>query len=335
MTEIKDILNKRVSYQCNAFSSISGEKTIREILNVIKDDRYGRQMNELRGYLESGDKEQYSNGKILLPAVTFCATFSDKRRRSNIKDYNELIVIDIDKLDAAMLKDVKMKLDLCPYVFSYWESPSKRGIKGLVPLSFEYDSENIEFSHKIAFTKLVNYFQSTFDIELDKSGSDTTRLCFLSSDIRLMVNSDFKYFIITKDDIDSIDSTITTKQKQPSKIVKITSQKDALLNPKNKNSPQNRATMKSIIKYLSKRNLSITDNYNNWLRVAFAIANTFTHNIGEEYFLKLCRIDGLKHNEIESKNLLIHCYESNSGYVSFATIIHLAQELDYKTKNNN
>ena len=46
---------------------------------------------------------------------------------------------------------------------------------------------------------------------------------------------------------------------------------------------------------MTKRNLSITNSYEEWYRIALAIANTFTYEIGEKYFLKISKIDdGLK-----------------------------------------
>jgi hypothetical protein len=105
--------------------------------------------------------------------------------------------------------------------------------------------------------------------------------------------------------------------------------KDIFLNPQGKNSPQDRAKIKSIIKFLEKHNKSITYDYNSWYRVALAVANTFTHDIGEEYFLRLCRLDGTKHDEIQSKNLLRYCYENYRGEILFKTLVYLAGEAGY------
>ena len=85
-----------------------------------------------------------------------------------------------------------------------------------------------------------------------------------------------------------------------------------------------------IIKQISQE----VSDYDKWYRVAFAISNTFTHDIGEKYFMKLCELDGDNHNEIESKNLLVNCYETTGGDIKFQSIYHYAQELGYKPKKN-
>lgn len=65
------------------------------------------------------------------------------------------------------------------YVFASWESPSKNGLKGLVLLDFDFPlNNNIDLAHKSAFFKLYNYFKENYNVEIDVSGSDITRLCF-------------------------------------------------------------------------------------------------------------------------------------------------------------
>ena len=63
-----------------------------------------------------------------------------------------------------------------------------------------------------------------------------------------------------------------------------------------------------------------------------AIANTFTYDIGLNYFTKLSKLDGIKYNETHSTNFLNNCYETKNGSVNFASIIHLANEKGYNTK---
>ena len=63
-----------------------------------------------------------------------------------------------------------------------------------------------------------------------------------------------------------------------------------------------------------------------------AIANSFTYDVGEKYFLKLSSLDKGKYSEINCKNFLLNCYETRSGVLSLSTIVYFANEKDYKTK---
>ena len=217
------------------------------------------------------------------------------------------------------------------FVFSFWRSPSNKGFKGLVQLEFTDISDEIDIDtkHKSAFKKLATYFQSKYNLELDKSGSDTSRLCFLSYDTELVRKETFKKFQVTNDDID----VVTTKTSNGrTRKIRFVSNKDALYNPLERNNQYDRKVMTDIIRYLTNKNLSITFSYAEWCKVAMAIANTFTYDIGLNYFIKLSKLDGAKFNEIHCTNFLINCYETKNGNVAFASIIHLANEKGYKTK---
>lgn len=335
MNKLNDILDAQVSFQKDAFSELSHVLKIRNVLKGIKEKRLDNKISSLRTFLNNNDKESYNKNKKTLPGVTFCATFKHKRRKENIEIYNSIIVIDIDKLSDDELVTTKKHLLTDDYVFSFWDSPSNIGVKGLVKVkySFPFEKDEIDTIHKSAFKKLVEYFDDKYGIELDESGSDTTRLCFLSSDDKLVMKENFKPFELSETEI----ITVKTKPKKSTSATKekIISHKNALFNPEGRNKPTDRKTIQSIYKFLSKRKLSITSSYENWYKVALAISTAFTHDIGENYFLKLCRLDGAKHNEIESKNLLISCYENSKGEITFNTIFHLAKELGYKNNKES
>lgn len=326
---IKDILQYKVSFQLTTWTPVSKELTIGEVLTEIKSDKYLLQVNNLRQLLKDGNGESYGIHKKNLPSITFCGTFNERRKRELLKSYNSLIVIDIDNLSQEEFGRVKQVLQSAQYVFSFWESPSQKGLKGLVSLSYNFplNQDNIDKAHKSAFQKLSEYFLSTYQIELDESGSDTTRLCFFSFDPNTIIKEDVNQFVVLEKDI------VVSKEKVgifKSKIVASKGSKDTLFNPKNKNSPENRKTIQSIIKYLSKRSISITSNYEEWYRVAYAIANTFTHEIGEKYYLSLCKLDGSKYNEANSKNMLQYCYENSSDRIRFNSIIYFANQKGYQ-----
>jgi len=203
---VVEIFNKRVSFQNNAWSAFSKEITISEVLLEIQSDKHKTQVQNLRSLLQQDKKEEYNSHKRTLPGVTFCGTFDGERKKTKIKTYNFLIVLDVDKLNEQELKRVKQCFRNEPFVFSFWESPSKEGVKGLVSLSYQFDlsNDNLDRAHKGAFQKLENYFKEQHNIELDNSGSDTTRLCFFSYDPSIVIKENITQFEIIESDILSI-----------------------------------------------------------------------------------------------------------------------------------
>ncbi len=87
-----------------------------------------------------------------------------------------------------------------------------------------------------------------------------------------------------------------------------------------------RFKLNSIYKKLKKRNLSITDTYENWIKVAYAIASNLHPEIGRKIFLQLCELDGINHDATRSEKLIFDAYQKHKGRVGFGTIIYLAKQ---------
>lgn len=327
---VDKILSSNVSYQNDTWSNLSKQITIETALGNIKGDLYKKQVEHLRDLLKHGQNDSYKVEKLKLPAVTFCGVFTDSRRKENLKEYNELIVIDIDKLTIDQLKIVKEQLQNDDYVFSFWLSPSSNGFKGLIPLKSNFEIPDINIFHKCAFEKLSEYFWVTYNISLDLSGSDTTRLCFMSHDPNICIKDSVTLFEIQELDLKNI---VRFEEKETKKTkLHNTTQKNALYNPKGKNNNLDKRSIKDIIAYLTKRQIVITGEYEQRYRIAYSIANSFTYDIGLKFFIELCKIEKEKFNERRETSLLLYCYENNSGRITFKYIEDLVKKYGYVKK---
>lgn len=327
---VEKILASKVSYQKDTWANLSKQMTVEEVLSEIKSDTYKTKIEKLRELLNTGNNESYKVEKLKLPAVTFCGTFLEVRKKEALSVYNELIVIDIDKLTQEQLNKTSSQLSNEKYVFSFWLSPSSNGFKGLVPLKYNFDIKDIDISHKSAFDKLSKYFSATYNIELDLSGSDTTRLCFMSYDSKICIKATVSPFEIEESDL------LSSSQYEKREIGKIkiynTTKKNALYNPKGKNSSIDKRSIKDIITYLTKKRIVITGEYEHRYKICYAIANTFTYDIGLKFYLDLCRIESLKYNESKETKLLEYCYENNTGWIQFKYIEDLVKNYGYVKK---
>ena len=148
MLTIDNILNLQISYQKDTWSDIESDIPLNKILDAIKTKKFDAQINILRTELNKGNKEYYDNYKKRLPATTFSGTFKKKRTQENLKNYNPLIVLDIDKLNSEEMVKVYSELLNENIVFSFWKSPSNNGFKGLVPLNFNIESKELSRSEE-------------------------------------------------------------------------------------------------------------------------------------------------------------------------------------------
>lgn len=317
--------NYKLSIFNNAFQTIGNETTLSKEFEDIKNGTYKNEILNCRNSLIiKKDKELFKKYKSQLKAVTFCGQFENGRKLSNLIHYNKLIVIDIDNINSEEINIVKTKLINDEYIMALWDSPSSLGLKGLVKVESTIDN------HKDFFSSLSIYFLQQYNIELDKSGSDITRLCYVSFDENIYINNDSKMFselINFEVDIDKttdVKKDIQVKEKQNISLSKSAFATEGM------NNTNDRKQIKKIIKFLSSKNLSITDSYYNWIKIAVIIANSFSYDIGEDYFLSICRIDSVKHDELKSKELLKYCYNNrklnHSNRMTFASLIFLACE---------
>ncbi len=326
--DINYLLDSKVSYQANSWANISSELTIGVVLNEIRDGKYKGRIEELRNKLAIGDREYYNSYKMQLPAVTFSATFNQRRLGEDLKNYNSLVVIDIDKLEEEQILSTHSILLSDEYVFSFWRSPSNKGFKGLVSIEYNVERNRAVLYHRNAFKTIAKYFDEKYNLKLDTSGIDVTRLCFLSFDQSLVLKSLYNSFNVKSEEL--FESNDTTNRRKP-KVVSF-NDRDALYNPSGKNNVSDRKTMSDIIRYLKNKGFSITFSYYEWYKVAMSISNSFTYDVGLNYFLKLSAMDSSKFNELECTNFLASCFEGRNGKLTFSTIVYMANEKGFKTK---
>ncbi|WP_342328064.1 BT4734/BF3469 family protein [Pedobacter sp. FW305-3-2-15-E-R2A2] len=313
----------KVGYYAQPFGTDFKEYSLEAILNSFGGDFFKSKLDEARALYSAREFEKYTLFKETLPAVTFSGTFFPSRSILNLKSYSSLIIMDIDKVGANLdyIKDI---LSNDPYVLAVWLSPSADGFKYLIVNNQSKDD------HKSVYAAAVHYYRTKYNIEVDTSGSDIPRLCFVSHDPNIKINYDCVPF----DQIYLSDVIKEVKSKY--KAIKVL---PPILKANIKNDELSKATYKRIYHYLKKRKMSITDNHNNWIRVAYALSNTFNHSLGRQYFLDLCRLDGMKHDEELSEKLINNCYLRGLSQSSFATILFLAKQrgfdVEFNKKNKN
>jgi len=324
------LLDSTITYQSNARTKSLQSTTVRESLKFIQEGKFSHQINILRGFIRDNKLDYYKSNKTRLPAVTFSASFSEKRNRSFVKQYNNLLVLDIDNLNIEEMAIVKEKLEQDDHILAFWESPSKAGIKGLVYLDFDefFDGRDINTSHTFAFKTVQDYFLDVHHIKLDSSGSDITRLCFFSFDVNLFLRASFKPLKILFDKERYGKTAVRVIRENLVFDGKIS--KNKMFNPLNRNKPQDRRLISSILRYLKKSNKSITNDYHQWFQIAMSISSTFTYELGPKIFQTLSMLDSDKYSEENCKEMLDYCYQYSDGSFTFGTIIHFAQEVGYK-----
>lgn len=149
---------------------------VKDVLMAIKEGRWEDKIVELR---ESKDDKL----KSFLPAITWAGTFKDERKASNIDVYTGLITIDIDDKNKDRIKALKKLTKEDPFIFASFVSP-----RGGLKILLRVDSSK-EYHKTHAYLQCKDWMQDNYpDVVIDKSGSDVSRLCYISYDPELHHN---------------------------------------------------------------------------------------------------------------------------------------------------
>jgi hypothetical protein len=177
---------------CSTFLHAASRDVFKDVhvYAIVEGIKRGRWKDKIETYrsLLAQDKKKADNFKKTLPCVTFSGTFKEYRKDANLEQYSRVIVIDLDKIPPRRFDSVRKEIQSSEYVLACFESPTKGRLKVLL-LSAKDDK-----MHKQVFYELENYFKLQFGLEVDTSGKNVSRLCFISYDPDIYFNEDCSEF---------------------------------------------------------------------------------------------------------------------------------------------
>lgn len=184
---------KNVQVTCyERFNRYLGNHELVKLLEGIRSGRWKRPVTDLRDALARKDMQQAETIKKSLPAFTLSACYEGARRAENLRQYNSIVILDIDKLDADHVDPVVWKASDSLYTLFAFRSPGGRGVKigvnpvapGVPPLTaYVMTAEN----HRDTFRAAKAYYETLLGVAVDPSGKDPGRLCFVSYDPYIFV----------------------------------------------------------------------------------------------------------------------------------------------------
>ena len=174
------------------FNEVINTIPVEQIVTEIKEGTYKSQILYLIKSLEQGKMEPYEKAKKSLLAFTPSATFKGGRKLDYLQNYNQIIVLDIDKVEENKLAEIKQKAIELSTTFVAFISPSNNGLKLFIKVSTNQDE------HKNTYNIVKEFYEKELEIEIDKSGKDITRLCFYSYDPEIFFNPNADIFLVTE-----------------------------------------------------------------------------------------------------------------------------------------
>ncbi len=164
------------------FNRVTEHMPFSTMMEQIKSKKYELQIVNARMLLAAGNQADFDLAKRNLRAFTPSADFTNGRNKECFTEYSGIIALDIDKVGAEAVAALKIKAAESPYTYAAFISPSGRGLKLFARVDSGPDD------HKRAFNLLRDFYQRLLGVEIDPSGKDISRLCFVSYDPDLYFN---------------------------------------------------------------------------------------------------------------------------------------------------
>lgn len=155
------------------------EVTLVEVYHLIRGKEFSSYTSTLRSISDPKEARKFKAQNF--DYVTFSGTFS-RRNDANLQSHSGLITIDFDhiqdvpSLKAALLNDHYFETELM------FVSPSGDGLKWVIPIDLT------QAKHQDYFKAVANYVSHTYQLEIDQSGKDISRACFLPHDSGIFIN---------------------------------------------------------------------------------------------------------------------------------------------------
>lgn len=173
---MNNILDKKVTIFKNLTDTQTPfVQTIGQVLGHIKTPKESSLaiINRIR----SG--EATKDEKKRLPIICFSGVFSS-RDDSSLTEHSGLMVIDFDKINA---EEAKRILSLDKHTLICFTSPSGNGLKLVVRIT------NPE-RHRDHYRSIIRYYDANYGLEVDPTGINVSRACFVSYDENLVYKED-------------------------------------------------------------------------------------------------------------------------------------------------
>ncbi|NVO12384.1 MAG: hypothetical protein HXX16_20690, partial [Bacteroidales bacterium] len=172
------------------FTRVVGNLPINEVLDRIRNGYYSENVTYLRAILDQGNNDKYDEDKKKLDAFTPSAIFKGGRKEKYLSEYTGIMCVDFDfdTITPDKLQAFRNIIIALPFTYACFVSPSNRGLKVLVLTGSTLET------HKTVYVQLQDYYQSKTGTEADKNCKDVTRLCFMSWDPDLYLNSQSSIF---------------------------------------------------------------------------------------------------------------------------------------------
>ncbi|RIV19416.1 DUF3987 domain-containing protein [Fibrisoma montanum] len=297
------------------------------VVEMIRSTKFKEQTDYLRSLTNPDAAKIYKagardeQGRLTGPGhfwgVTWAGIFEGGKKAENLVQHSGLLCMDVDNLAHEEVSKLIGLLRADPYTHVLFVSPSGNGLKWVVKIGLKHPDE-----HKLFFQQLANYLHDAYRLtrredvpngtkpQIDASGCNVDRLCFLPYDPEAYYN------------LDSKTMPLLAEYRLDAQSVGERSQRQS----QTQNVPDD-DTHRRIDDYLQRLHqfgVDLTANYEDWVKIGLAFAS-----LGEEgrsAFHEASRLHP-KYTYQETETKFSELLRNRNGQVNIGTFFHLVDEV--------
>ncbi len=280
----------KINFFESPFSKDTSNKiTIDDFFQGVKSGRWENIALSIKNAKNEKEK-QFAKKKV--PCVTISGTFENKRAKDALKEHSGFICIDIDHCQED-IEQIKSTLKHSEYTHAVFKSISGKGLAWVVKID--------PLEHLRSFESLSSLCFELTGYPSDPACKDVSRLRFVSFDSEIFINENSKVF---------------------KKYLKKESKKEFAIR---KNYPD----LDRFDVVLNKINTDITGDYQQWLKIGFAIASKYGES-GEDYFQRLSSFGAKYDQKKTSKQYLYCCRNFQGSGIKIGTFYFYAKQYGFE-----
>lgn len=282
-----------------------------EVAELIRSKELEPQTLLLRSITDKAEARSYKGRS--LPYVTPSGVFSYCNDESLIKHSN-VLSIDLDGVDDVEALKQKLIADGHFVTLLAFRSPSGNGLKWflLIDLSLA--------DHKTWFHAVRNYLLETYsdltEKMVDRQCQNLSRACFLCHDPAVYVNHDGQEAKLPFSPSEWV--------KRSAETIKPTVNHQPSANSQPLHPMEELAKARAVTRELLRKGANIADDYIDYLKLGFALANGLG-NDGRELYHQLCS-QSSKYSECDCEHKWQQCLRHNDGRTTLATFYNMAKQ---------
>lgn len=267
---------------------------VEDVFKYVRNEDAKLSTETLRDIKDKKERQEFKakNFKYITTSALM-----EKRTKDGLIRHSNILCIDIDDLPMCMvysLRDLLTSDQTLGAVF-IMISPSGKGLKLFILINTE------RWSHLDWFNAISNYIKETYQIDIDASGKDVGRACYLGHDASaIILNRECKL------DVQS------WLQKNNQSREEITS------------NPNEVDKIEELISEIEGRRIDLTTTYEDWIRIGFALASEYGES-GRSYFHRVSQFHPDYDNDKTDKQY-DRCLHSHSTGIRIATLYYMAKQ---------